>query len=235
MLIDGGGHPQGTFDTGEHVVSPFLWEKGIKKIDYLILTHAHPDHLNGLLAVARNFKIGEYWEAFSPLESDPYTEFKRSLSSSVSRKRLFRGYSHHEREVRIEVLHPEKGEPYVYTISNDHSLVLRLSYNQISFLLPGDIGRDAEKKILESLGQIKSQVLKSPHHGSASSSTEAFLHRISPEIVVISLGEGNRYGFPDQGILERYKKIGAKIFRTDVHGAVEISSDGRTIFIRTAQ
>lgn len=235
MLIDGGGHPQGTFDTGEHVVSPFLWEKGIKKIDYLILTHAHPDHLNGLLAVARNFKIGEYWEAFSPLESDPYTEFKRSLSSSVSRKRLFRGYSHHEREVRIEVLHPEKEEPYVYTISNDHSLVLRLSYNQISFLLPGDIGRGAEKKILESLGQIKSQVLKSPHHGSASSSTEAFLHRISPEIVVISLGEGNRYGFPDQGILERYKKIGAKIFRTDVHGAVEVSSDGRTIFIRTAQ
>jgi competence protein ComEC len=235
MLIDGGGHPEGTFDIGEHVVSPFLWEKGIKKIDYLFLTHAHPDHLNGLIAVARNFKIGEYWETFSPLESDPYTEFKRSLSSFVSRKRLFRGYSHHEGKVRIEVLHPEKGEPYVYTISNDHSLVLRLSYNQISFLLPGDIGMDAEKKILESLGQIKSQVLKSPHHGSPSSSSEAFLDRVSPEIVVISVGDGNRYGFPSQEILERYKKIGAKVYRTDVHGAVEVSSDGRTIFIRTAQ
>ncbi|GAI50050.1 unnamed protein product, partial [marine sediment metagenome] len=126
-------------------------------------------------------------------------------------------------------------EPYVYTINNDQSLVLRLSYNQISFLLPGDIEIDAEKKILESSGQIKSQVLKSPHHGSPSSSTEAFLHRISPEIVVISVGEGNRYGFPGQEILRRYKKIGAKVFRTDVHGAVEVSSDGRTIFIRTAQ
>jgi competence protein ComEC len=235
MLIDGGGQPEGTFDTGERVVSPFLWEKGIKKIDYLVLTHAHPDHLNGLKAVARNFKIGEYWETFSPLENDSYAEFKRLLSSSVSRKRLFRGHSHHERKVRIEVLHPEQGEPYVYTINNDQSLVLRLSYGQISFLLPGDIEIDAEKKILESSGQIKSQVLKSPHHGSHSSSSEAFLDKVSPEIIVISVGEHNRYGLPNQDILERYKKIGAKVYRTDVQGAVEVSSDGQTIFIRTAQ
>jgi competence protein ComEC len=223
MLIDGGGHPEGTFDTGERVVSPFLWEKGIKKIDYLVLTHAHPDHLNGLKAIARNFKIGEYWETFSPLESDPYKEFKRLLSLSVSRKRLFHGHSHQEEKVRIEVLHPEKGEPYVSTISNDQSLVLRFSYI------------DAEKKISGSSRQIKSQVLKSPHHGSHSSSSEAFLDRVSPEIVVISVGEGNRYGFPNHEILERYKKIGAKVYRTDLHGAVEVSSDGRTIIVRTSQ
>jgi competence protein ComEC len=235
MLIDGGGHPEGTFDIGEQVVSPFLWAKGIKKIDYLVLTHAHPDHLNGLKAVARNFRIGEYWETFSPLENDPYTEFKRLLSSSVSRKRLFRGHSHQVKMVRIEVIHPETGEPYVYNISNDHSLVLKLSYNQISFLLPGDIEINAEEKILESSAQIKSQVLKSPHHGSYSSSSEAFLDRVSPEIVVISVGENNRYGFPNHEILERYKKIGAKVYRTDVHGAVEVSSDGRKIFVRTAQ
>ncbi len=234
MLIDGGGYPEGTFDMGEHVVSPFLWQKGIKKIEYLVLTHAHPDHLNGLKAVAQNFKIGEYWEAFSPLESDPYTAFKRSLSSSVSHKRFFRGHSHQEKRIRIEVLHPEKGEPYVDAISNDHSLVLRLSYDQISFLLPGDITVEAEQMILGSSGEIKSQVLKSPHHGSASSSTEAFLDRVSPEIVVISVGENNTYGFPNHEVLERYKKIGAKVYRTDVHGAVEVSSDGRTIFVRTA-
>jgi competence protein ComEC len=235
MLIDGGGYPQGTFDVGEQVVSPFLWKKGIKRIDYLVLTHAHPDHLNGLRAVARNFKIGEYWETFSPLESEPYTEFKESLSSSVSRKRLFRGHSQQEKKVKIDVLYPEKGEPYVQTISNDHSLVLRLSYNQISFLLTGDISQDAEKKIIESPGQIKSQVLKSPHHGSLSSSSEAFLDRASPEIVVISVGQDNRYGFPNHEILERYKKIGAKVYRTDINGAVEISSDGNRIFVRTTQ
>jgi competence protein ComEC len=235
MLIDGGGHPEGTFDMGEQVVSPFLWDKGIKKIDYLVLTHAHPDHLNGLKAVARNFKIGEYWESFSPLENDPYNEFKRLLPSSVSHKRLFRDHSHQERKVRIEVLHPEKGETHVYTINNNQSLVLRISYSQVSFLLSGDIEIDAEKKILEHSTQIKSQVLKSPHHGSYSSSSKAFLDRVSPEIVVISVGEGNRYRFPDQKILERYKKMGAKVYRTDLHGAVEISSDGQTIIVRTAQ
>jgi len=236
MLIDGGGHPEGTFNIGQQVVSPFLWDKGIKKIDYLVLTHAHPDHLNGLKAVARNFKIAEYWESFSPLESDPYKEFKRLLPSSVPRKRLFRDHSHQERKVRIEVLHPEKGDFYVYTINNDQSLVLRISYDQVSFLLPGDIEIDAEKKILEHYkNEIKSLVLKSPHHGSNSSSSKAFLDRVSPEIVVISVGEGNRYGFPDQKILERYKKMGAKVYRTDLHGAVEISSDGRTIIVRTAR
>ena len=233
MLIDGGGLPGGTFDPGENVVSPFLWKKGIKKIDYLVLTHAHPDHLNGLKAIARNFKIGEYWEAFSPLEDDTYAEFKRSLLSSVSRKRLFRGDSHQEKKVRIEVLHPEKGEPYVDTIHNDQSLVLRLSYDQISFLLTGDIHIDAEREILENSREIKSQMLKSPHHGSLSSSSKAFLERAAPHIVVISAGEGNRYGFPDQEVLERYNKIGAKVYRTDLHGAVEVSSNGRRIFVRT--
>ncbi len=235
MLIDGGGFLEGTFDPGENVVSPFLWKKGIKKIDYLVLTHAHPDHLNGLKAITRNFKIGEYWEAFSPLEDDTYTEFKRSLPLSVSRKRLFRGDSHQEKKVRIEVLHPEKGEPYVYTIHNDQSLVLRFSYDQISFLLTGDIHIDAEKEILENSREIKSQVLKSPHHGSLSSSSKAFLDSVGPHIVVISVGEGNRYGFPDQEVLERYKEIGAKVYRTDLHGAVEVFSDGRRIFVRTAQ
>jgi len=233
MLIDGGGLPGGTFDPGENVVSPFLWKKGIKKIDYLVLTHAHPDHLNGLKAVARNFKIGEYWEAFSPLEDDTYAEFKRSLLSSVSRKRLFRGDSHQEKKVRIEVLHPEKGELYVDTIHNDQSLVLRLSYDQISFLLTGDIHIDAEREILENSREIKSQMLKSPHHGSLSSSSTAFLERTAPHIVVISAGEGNRYGFPDQEVLERYNKIGAKVYRTDLHGAIEVSSNGRRIFVLT--
>jgi len=234
MLIDGGGLPGGTFDIGKSVVSPFLWNKGIKKIDYLVLTHAHPDHLNGLKAISRNFKIGEYWEAFSPSEIEPYAEFRKLLSSSVPCKRMFRGDSHQEKMVRIEVLHPERGEPQVSTIHNDHSLVLRLSYEQTSILLTGDIETDAERKILENSLEIQSMVLKSPHHGSRSSSSKAFLDRVYPYIVVISVGAGNRYGFPNQEVLDRYKKIGAKVYRTDFHGAVEISLGGRKISVRTA-
>lgn len=234
MLIDGGGIPEGTFDIGENVVSPFLWRKGIKKIDYLVLTHAHPDHLNGLKAVVRNFKVGEFWEAFSPAESEDYAKFKKNLPRSVITKRFFRGDTYQERNVKIEVLHPEKGELFVNTVRNDDSLVLRLSYGQISFLLPGDIGSSSEEKILEYFPEIKSQVLKSPHHGSRSSSSKAFLERVAPRKVIISVGRGNSYGVPNQEVLELYKQIGAEVFRTDTHGAVEVASNGQTISVRTA-
>ncbi len=234
MLIDGGGFPEGTFDVGETVLSSFLWKKGIKRIDYLVLTHAHPDHLNGLKAVPKNFEIREFWEALSPTESADYTEFKKTLPDSVLEKRFFRGHSHQEKNVRIQVLHPERREFLVPRILNDDSLVLRFTYGETSFLLPGDIGVDAERKILKSFSEIKSQVLKSPHHGSRSSSSEEFLEKTSPRIVVISAGTGNTYGFPNEEVLERYKKRGADVYRTDVHGAVEISSDSQTISIRTA-
>ena len=234
MLVDGGGFPEGTFDIGENVLSSFLWKKGIKKIDYLVLTHAHPDHLNGLKAVSKNFKIREFWEAFSPTESDDYNEFKKILPNSVLEKRLFRGHTHQEKNVKIQVLHPEKGELLVPRILNDDSLVLRFTYGKTTFLLTGDIGINAEREILGHFSEIKSQVFKSPHHGSRSSSSEEFLEKASPRIVVISAGIGNTYGFPNQEVLERYKRIGAEVYRTDNHGAVEISSNGQTISVRTA-
>lgn len=234
MLVDGGGLPEESFDIGERVVSPFLWRKGIRKVDYLVLTHAHPDHLNGLVAVARNFKIGEFWEAFTPVQSKAYAELKKALSPAARLRRLFRGDSLQEKKVKIEVLHPERGEPYVQSVNNDQSLVLRLTYGQTSFLLTGDIEKDAESQILDSFRDVKSQVLKSPHHGSMSSSSKAFLDRVSPRIIAISVGEGNSYGFPDWQVLDSYHQMKADIYRTDIHGAVEVSSDGRRIFVRTA-
>jgi competence protein ComEC len=234
MLVDGGGLPGNRFDIGERVVSPFLWRKGIKKIHYLVLTHAHPDHLNGLKAVARNFRLGEAWEAFSPLEDRSYTEYKESLTPRVRQKRLFRGQLNRVGKVRIEVLHPKRGEPFVENIDNEQSQVLRISYGKTSFLLAADIGIRSEEDILENFEDLESQLLKSPHHGSNSSSSQEFLEKVSPQIVVISVGEGNWYGHPDQEVIVRYEKMGAKIFRTDLHGAIEVSSDGQELFVRTA-
>ncbi len=234
MLIDGGGFPQSNFDIGERVVSHLLWGKGIKTLDYLVLTHAHPDHLKGLRAIARNFKIREFWEALSPKENKIYAEFKNLLPSSTLRRRLFRGDSHQEGSVRIDVLHPKKGEIFVPAVHNDHSLVLRLSYGQTAFFLSGDIGHDAETEILKNSKGIKSLVLKAPHHGSISSSSAAFLDKVNPQIVIISVGQGNRYGFPNQEVLERYATLGAKVYRTDSNGAIELSSDGKKISILTA-
>jgi competence protein ComEC len=234
MLIDGGGFPEGTFDVGENVVSSFLWRKGIKKIDYLVLTHAHPDHLNGLKAVSKNFKIGEFWEAFSPSENEDYEELQKKLPESTVAQRLFRGTSHQEGRVKIDILHPEEREFTVSRVHNDDSLVLRITSGQISFLLPGDIGVPVEKDILEEFPGIRCQVLKSPHHGSRTSSSEDLLRAIAPRIVVISVGAGNVYGFPDKEVLERYERIGAKVYRTDIHGSVEITLRDQDITVRTA-
>jgi len=234
MLVDGGGIPEETFDIGERVVSPFLWRKGIKKIGFLVLTHAHPDHLNGLKAVARNFKIKEFWEAFSPLENKSYAEFKSLISSKTICVRRFRGQEKTIDDVKIEVLNPKQADPYVFRVHNDHSLVLRIVYGQTSFLLTGDISKAVEEELERTSVTLESQVLKSPHHGSDSSSSENFLEAVAPQIVVISVGRGNIYNLPGQDVLDRYEQNEARIYRTDQVGAVEISSDGKEIFIRTA-
>ena len=232
MLIDGGGLPVGTFDVGESVVSPFLWNKRIKRIDYLVLTHAHPDHLNGLAAVARNFRIGEFWEVAGPPQDKTYAQLKKSLLD-VPQKRVFQGFRLSEGGVTIEALFPRADVPLTMLPDNDQSLVLRISFGSTSFLLPSDIGINTEREILERVGELKSQVLKSPHHGSNSSSSALFLKGVAPEVIVISVGRSNAVGLPRAEILERYRESGAKIYRTDLDGAVEISSDGQKISIRT--
>ncbi len=233
MLIDGGGLPVGTFDIGENVVSPFLWDKGIKRIDTVVLTHAHPDHLNGLVAVAKNFRIGEFWETDVPPQDEKYAALKKALEA-VPQRRISEGFIVHEGAVTIEALFPEADLPPGFAPDNDRSLVLRLTCGTISFLLPSDIGVRAEQEILAKNTGLRSTILKSAHHGSRSSSSSAFLRSVAPEIIVISVGRGNLYGLPNPDILEKYKESGAKVFRTDLDGAVEISSDGRTISIQTA-
>ncbi len=234
MLIDGGGVPDDSFDVGENVVSPFLWSKGIKRIDYLVLTHGHPDHMNGLKAVARNFKVGRFWESFSPPQSLGYEELKASLGPFILQERVFRGFSRQEGSVKMEILHPEEEEPFIREAVNEESIVLRLSLRETVFLLASDIDVGAESDLIEKDLPLQARILKSPHHGSKSSSSEEFLNKVQPKIVVITAGRGNLYGVPNQEVLDRYRKLGARILRTDEDGAVQITADGQNILIRTA-
>jgi len=235
MLIDGGGLPAGTFDVGESVVAPFLWSKGIKALDVLALTHGHSDHLYGLPAIAADFRVREFWEADRP-PMDPVYEKLAAALRGVPRMRSFRGFAWREGGVLIEVLAPPAGPTSAAPAENDRSMALRISYGRMAFLLTGDNGAEAERAILDAAPEdgLRSQVLKSPHHGSRGSSSPAFLAGVAPHIVVIPVGAGNRYGFPHAETLSRYAALGAEVFRTDLDGAVEIASDGERLTVRTA-
>jgi len=235
MLVDGGGSNYGTFDVGEHIVSPFLWRKGIKRIDFLVSTHPHPDHLRGLQAVLRNFRVGEFWEAFSYPENPVYRETVQFLPPELTIRKLYRGDVFTRGTVRIEVVHPQRSRSFTSGDSNDLSLVLRIRDHKTAFLLTGDIEIPAENDISDAGCSVEAHVLKAPHHGSRSSSSWKFLQAVSPHILVISVGKNNRYNFPDPLVLQRYAQIGARVYRTDRDGAIEITSRPQGCFVRTAR
>jgi len=235
MLVDGGGFQDNTFDVGEYVVCPFLWRRKIKKIDYLVLTHAHPDHLNGLKAVARNFSIREFWEAMEPADSKDYSEFISYLGSKTKRIKYFRGKKRVIAGLELEFLHPPANREISAPVSNEDSLVFRLKRGRGLLLMTGDIGRPSEKELLEASSELEAVVLKSPHHGSRSSSSGPFLDKVRPQVIIISAGRGNIYGVPHPEILEEYKKTGAIIFRTDVDGAIELTFREKELRIRTSR
>lgn len=234
MLVDGGGIRDGNFDVGEKVVSPFLWRKGIKKIDALVLTHPHADHMNGLKSVAWNFKPEELWQAEASLEAENLTDFKKTLPPELSSKKLHAGESYAFGKVTLEVLHPQSPEHAVVNSLHSSSLVMLLTYGKTSFLLTGDIETFDEQEIMDNFDLQKAHVFKAPHHGSNSSNSMEFLTAVSPEIIVVSAGRNNPYHLPAAQVLRRYREIGAKVYRTDIHGAVEISSDGDRISVRAS-
>lgn len=235
MLVDAGGSPTDSFDTGERVVSPVLWRKGVTRLAVIAGTHDHPDHIGGLAAVARNFKPAELWQTPCGERGELRRRIFAALPSSTTCRNASRGFSRTIAGVRLDVLHPSTASPLARTELNDRSLVLRLRYGRTSFLLTGDIGFNAEGEIIRSGLPLRCGVLKAGHHGSDSSSGPEFLREACPRIVVITVGPGNAYGFPREETLKRFRAVGSFVYRTDRDGAVEISSDGRSYAVRTAR
>jgi competence protein ComEC len=236
MLIDGGGLAGSPFDVGERVVCPVLWRKGIRRIDHLVLTHAHPDHVDGLVAVARNFAIGEFWEGAPAPEEGAYGELLRALGPRTPRRRGGRGRRIESGPVTVEFLHPRPPEPGAVPVpaANERSLVIRISLGRFSALFMADAGFEAERNLLAGGDDLRCDVLKAGHHGSASSTSAGLLEAVRPRLVLVSAGEGNTYGFPSPAFLERCRRAGAAVLRTDLDGAIEIRTDGRTVAARTA-
>ena len=238
MLIDGGGFYNNSFDTGKMIIRPFLLARGIKKIDYMVMTHPHPDHMYGLLHLIKEFEIGELWMGNSPV----IDEIQKDIMDIAKRKGMKERVLNDESEdfniggVRVEMLGPSRGffkGADDDSGINNRSIVMRLVYGDISFMLAADMEVEGEMKILSGGRGIRADVIKVPHHGSLTSSSTEFIKEVSPAYAVFSVGHKNRFRFPREEVVKRYLDEGANILRTDIHGAVSFVTDGKALKMET--
>ncbi|PYU25652.1 MAG: hypothetical protein DMG32_11770 [Acidobacteria bacterium] len=239
MLVDAGGLPGANYvrgmrpglDVGEDVVSPFLWSRGLKRIDTIVMTHAHEDHLGGMPAVLRNFRVGELWVGRDEDAAGYRHVLAEAKAKGVAVIHRLRGEHFDWAGVRVSVLWPDSSDPA--RARNDDSVVLRLQDGQDSFLLTGDIERAVERSILADGDELAAKFLKVPHHGGRTSSTPAFLEAVHPVVAAISVGEANAYGDPNPETTERILAQGTRLFRTDRDGAVTITTDGQSMNVHS--
>ena len=221
MLIDAGKN-----STADEVCSE-LMGYGADKIDYVIGTHPHEDHIGGLDTVIDTFDIGSVY--MPRVQTDTQTFL--SVLESVQNKGLTVQTAQsgveilNEPGLSISMLAPVSAE---YSELNDYSAVIRLVYGDTAFLFTGDAETLSENEIT---ADVSADVLKVGHHGSDTSSSAEFLSRVSPQYAVIMVGEGNSYGHPSQDVLSRLESMGTKIYRTDENGTVTAVSDGTDITI----
>ncbi len=238
MLIDGGGTFDKRFDIGKRILAPYLWDKGIKRIDHIVISHPASDHIGGFTYIINKFKIGEVWFNGDPA-IEGYQEFLRVIEEKgIPVTVVKRGDAILKDEYNIYVLHPYP-EFYSGTSGgkssgqNNRSIVLKLAYKNRSFLFPGDIEKEAEDNLIHLGEWLKAGIIKVPHHGSKTSSTEEFLSLVQPEVAVVSSGKDNIFNHPNPDVMERYARSGTRIYRTDMDGAVIIESDGENLKIET--
>src|SRR6185369_5639883 len=220
------------FSIGEAVVSRFIWSLGRTRVDYVLATHAHADHMGGLVDVVRNLDVGQAVVGHAPTADAEFEQFRNAVERRNVPFSILNAGEHFDIDgVGIDVLWPPPAQDLPVTSGNDDSIVLRLVYGSISILLAGDIERNAEDSLVASGVNLKADVLKVPHHGSRTSSTEAFVDAVNPGYAVISVGERSRFGHPHVSVVERYKTRGVKLLQTGRDGMVTVETEGNSISI----
>lgn len=245
MLVDGGGRVSyrnaeddeaETFEPdrpriGEMVVSEFLWEKGYSSIDHVVVTHADADHSQGLADVVRNFRVGViYLGAFPSGNSELDELLNEAKRSGVPLRQIGLGENFEIGGVNVETLWPVKSFQQAGS-DNNSSLVLRFVLGETAFLFTGDIEREAEAAMIANGTILNSDVVKVPHHGSRTSSTEQFIDAVNARYAIISVGNRSMFGHPNAEVVERWERSSARTLTTGSMGTVTASTDGRTLEI----
>ncbi len=238
MLIDCGGPPVGA-DPGRAAAAPYLWNRGKRTVDYVVVSHPQSDHVSGLSYILAGFDVGQVWEGGVVSDDKSYVSFRNeALAKGVPHYVLPAGYELMIGDVTVQAIHcaasgSDDAGLDLDTRINNRSLALRLVYGDVSFLFTGDAEKEAQYAMLGSGLPLKSTVLKVPHHGSPDACLPAFLNSVSPRVAVISAGRANSFGHPWPGTVGALRSAGASAYCTANDGAVTVTTDGASLEVDT--
>ena len=244
MLIDGGirrsyydeqKQRQVDYDVGKRIIEPYLDFHGIRKLDMVVLTHPDIDHGGGLGYILQNFEVGRVLGiADMPLNSQTHQRLHTIVeANNIPYSFPYAGKIDLTSTATLKLLHPidAASTNLLDQDKNDDSLVIQLTYSEVDILFTGDIGKKAESRLIASGQDLRSEVLKVPHHGSRTSSSAPFLDAVQPRYAIFSLGQRNRYQFPHADVVARYQARGCILLRTDKTGAIILRTDGMRCWI----
>jgi competence protein ComEC len=257
LLVDGGGRPdfrrprrdEGEVEefepdsrgVGEAAVAEYLWWRGLSRLDYVLATHADADHIDGLNDILRSFGARAALVGRTPPGDGEFARFSRTArDSGVPVYVVARGDRLRFGAVEVDVLWPPPAEAFAgeggarrAASANDDSVVLRLRYGRRTFLLTGDIESRAERALLAAHDDLRSDALKVAHHGSRTSSTDAFVAAARPAAAVVSVARDSPYGHPHAEVIKRWRDAGAQVLTTAERGMVTVSTDGEDLKVET--
>ena len=216
---------------GKQVLVPYLLDRGVKSLDYVIISHFDTDHIGGILTVMEELKVDTVVISKQGEISENYERFVQIVKEKHI-KTLIAGQGDRlkiENEFYFDILWPSKTNLITENILNNNSIVCKLHYKNFSMLFTGDIGELAEREILKQYKNneqvLNSCFLKVAHHGSKTSSIKEFVEAVRPNISLIGVGENNKFGHPNKDVIERLEKVGSKIYRTDTMGEITVFVD----------
>ena len=235
MLLDSGGPLGGShseFDIGEQVVSPYLWSRGISRLDVVAYSHPHSDHMGALPTIIRNFSPRELWLGFAPPIKDVENVLEAAREEQVKLVFYRTGDQFEFGGVQVRVLLPLKDQQPHIPPKDDDVLAFKITYGKTSALLIGDSHKKEEREVIDL--SPASDFLKIAHHGSNTSTTSEFLAAVHPRYGVISVGARNSFKHPRPEILQRLAAFGVRTYRTDMVGATTFYLDGQTVSAKQA-